>query len=42
VIDFLKQNPNKLDLVAFVLFTPEIYQVYKTSLEEILNANFND
>jgi O-acetyl-ADP-ribose deacetylase (regulator of RNase III) len=42
VIDFLKQNPNKLDLVAFVLFTREIYNVYKTSLGEILNANFNN
>jgi O-acetyl-ADP-ribose deacetylase (regulator of RNase III) len=42
VIDFLKQNPNKLDLVAFVLFTREIYNVYKTSLEEIFNANFDN
>ena len=41
VIDFLKQTSNKLELVAFVLFTPEIYHIYKTSLEEILDANIN-
>lgn len=35
VIEFLKENPNKFDIVKFILFQKKIYDIYKNSLEEI-------
>ncbi|WP_028950916.1 O-acetyl-ADP-ribose deacetylase [Sulfurihydrogenibium subterraneum] len=39
VIDFIKENPNWFKEIRFVLFTEDIYHVYKQSLEEILNVS---
>jgi O-acetyl-ADP-ribose deacetylase (regulator of RNase III) len=38
VSGFLADNPGSLDLVRFVLFTPDDYQVYREALEEVLKT----
>lgn len=39
VINFIKENPDWFEEIRFVLFTEDIYQIYKQSLEEILNVS---
>ncbi len=35
IIEFLKENPNRFDVIEFILFKKEFYDIYKESLEEI-------
>ncbi len=40
VVEFIKDNPDTFQKIQFILFKEDIYNIYKKSLEEILNVNY--